>query len=414
MTIIKKRNSGDELDHTYVDQDVTSGATPIFGSPTTGSQVAIKDYVDHAIGTILDYQFNNTASNIDQESETTYKMTTLIEAGEETISRATITAAADQLLFVFATESGEPGGLDLVLGIYNAHVHLAISGGGARTVDTYWTLSSIDDDGTNEVLLMTSETEPAVSGSETAYDIHAVLAADVEVATASRFLFKFYGSGNSGNDATMAFHVEGLTGTHLAIKAPSEIFNTIYARTDGNSPTQLPVAGGGTGAANAGDAAEALGVGATDTPTFAGVNLGDENLNTYNEGTWTPTITLVGGAGNIVPVFTTNDAEFTQIGNKVFFSLYFTGDGGDEGAGTGAVNIALPVTASGSSNILPYTSYFLCQGLDEVLGGTYIGPSATTMSLRYLAANTHVGGTITGAEFANVGRVIRITGFYLV
>ena len=229
---------GDD-DHTiYSLADGTRAFTGVVGgiSPTAHPHLATKEYVDDAIGDVLDYHFNNTASDIDQESETTYDMVDIIYSGEENITRTAITATSNQLLYCFATLSGQPGGIDLPLGTYDSHLHLEVTGVGARTVDVYWTLSSIDDDGTNEVLLMTSETEAEVSGGETAYTLHAVLGSDVTLGSASRLLFKLYGSGNAGNNATMEFHVEGDSGTHISIKVSSTIFNTIYVRQDGSTP----------------------------------------------------------------------------------------------------------------------------------------------------------------------------------
>lgn len=203
--------------------------------PTAETHFAIKEYVDESIGDTLEYHFNNTVSNIDEETETTYNMVDIVYAGEENITRTTITAAPLQLLYCFATLSGQPGGLDLSKGTYDSHLHLEVTGVGARSVDVHWTLSSIDNDGTNESLIMTSETEVGVSGGEAGYTIHAFLASDVTLGAASRLLFKLYGDGNAGGDATMEFHVEGDTGTHLSIKVSSTIFNTIYVRQDGTT-----------------------------------------------------------------------------------------------------------------------------------------------------------------------------------
>ena len=234
--LLTGRDDDDHTLYSLVDGTRDFSGVVVGVSPTAEEHLATKEYVDDTIGTIIDYQFNNTASDIDLESETTYNMEDVIYAGEEELSKSGITAASDQLLFVFATLSGEPGGLDLVHGTYSSHLHLEVTGSGARTVDVYWTLSFIDDDGTNETLLMTSETREEISGSETAYTIHAVLPADVELASDKRFLFKMFGNGNSGNNATMLYHVEGLTGTHVSIHAPSSIFNTIYVRQDGTTP----------------------------------------------------------------------------------------------------------------------------------------------------------------------------------
>jgi len=72
-------------------------------------------------------------------------------------------------------------------------------------------------------------------------------------------------------------------------------------------------------------------------------------LSDYVQGTWVPILTLVGGAGNTVPVYTTNTGIYTRIGNIVYCQILLDGDGGDEGAGTGAVNISLPIVAGANT-----------------------------------------------------------------
>lgn len=62
-----------------------------------------------------------------------------------------------------------------------------------------------------------------------------------------------------------------------------------------------------------------LGLGTANTPTFAGINLGDENLNDYDEGTWTPTITSSGGGA---ASYTVQTGAYTRIGRQVF--IYFS------------------------------------------------------------------------------------------
>ncbi|KKL65867.1 hypothetical protein LCGC14_2150690, partial [marine sediment metagenome] len=102
-------------DHTqYILVDGTRAFTGVVGgiSPTAHPHLATKEYVDDAIGDVLDYHFNNTASDIDQESETTYDMVDIIYSGEENITRTAITATSNQLLYCFATLSGQPGGID--------------------------------------------------------------------------------------------------------------------------------------------------------------------------------------------------------------------------------------------------------------------------------------------------------------
>ncbi|KKL73206.1 hypothetical protein LCGC14_2077240 [marine sediment metagenome] len=67
-------------------------------------------------------------------------------------------------------------------------------------------------------------------------------------------------------------------------------------------------------------------------------------------GTFTPTVTLVGGAGNTVPVYTANSGRYLRIGDLILVDVFLNGDGGDEGAGTGQINIAIPIAGGASVN----------------------------------------------------------------
>jgi len=154
-----------------------------------------------------------------------------------------------------------------------------------------------------------------------------------------------------------------------------------------NIPIPVPVTKGGTSSNTAADAAEALGVGATDTPTFAGVNLGNEDLDDYDEGTFTPTVTLVGGAGNTVPVYTTNIGRYTRIGRIVTAQYQIEGDGGAEGAGSGIINLALPFTSAASPTV-----QYMSTGVVLRQAGIWLQPlvvlsgGASTMALAYFDA----------------------------
>lgn len=174
---------------------------------------------------------------------------------------------------------------------------------------------------------------------------------------------------------------------------------------------------------------------ATITDT-AGINFGQTTLTNYTEGTFTPTVTLVGGAGNTTPVYTTNTGRYVRVGRTVFFTVYLNGDGGNEGAGTGQVNIALPVTASASA------AETTIHGL--ATNGSYsyhiiatIAASGTTMTLQYLYVTSLSGsgdtldftftldtstlaattnelalGTFQGSLQSSTTRSIKISGFY--
>lgn len=124
-------------------------------------------------------------------------------------------------------------------------------------------------------------------------------------------------------------------------------------------------------------------------------------------GTFTPTVTLVGGAGNTVPVYTTNTGRFTKIGNRYLVDIFLNGDGGAEGAGTGQLTIALPAAAHAS----------FPGGL--FLGGTLINSTSTYISYISIVGGTSVlqvtiqdtiGTTLaaTGAQQNNTTRSIRL------
>lgn len=77
-------------------------------------------------------------------------------------------------------------------------------------------------------------------------------------------------------------------------------------------------------------------------------------LNIVEWTDYTPVVTLVGGAGNTVPQYTTLVGRWARIGKTVFVSIQASGDGGNEGAGTGVLTLSLPVPAGsviGSLNL---------------------------------------------------------------
>lgn len=135
--------------------------------------------------------------------------------------------------------------------------------------------------------------------------------------------------------------------------------------------------------------------------------------------TWsnfTPTITLVGGAGNAVPQFANTAARYSQIGKTVFVEVAMSGDGGTEGAGTGTFSVALPVAASanfasdsGFGLVVPCGYWF--NNTSESLIGFLIAPSGTVVSFRRQTSATAMLG-VTGADFNSTTRGIRFNFQY--
>lgn len=132
-----------------------------------------------------------------------------------------------------------------------------------------------------------------------------------------------------------------------------------------------------------------------------------------SNGTYTPTITLVGGAGNTTPVYTTNSGRWTQVGNRVFVDVIFTGDGGDEGAGTGRIDVSLPtgLTSSASFGQDKFHVGTMVNGAagQDVYGD--IGASGTTIKL-YLHGILTTFTDFTGADQNNTTRGIRLSFNY--
>ena len=80
------------------------------------------------------------------------------------------------------------------------------------------------------------------------------------------------------------------------------------------------------------------------------LNLGDDDLDTYDEGSWTPVLNAASGSGTIV--YTTQDGTYTRIGNQVFlrFELYTS----DIAERTGVVEgiTGLPFTSKSAPSLM--------------------------------------------------------------
>lgn len=127
--------------------------------------------------------------------------------------------------------------------------------------------------------------------------------------------------------------------------------------------------------------------------------------------TFTPTVTLVGGAGNTVPVYSTNTGRYFVIGRLCFVEVYLTGDGGAEGAGTGQFNVALPVTAGANHPDSKFHAGYALNNVTEYEVDGVIAGSATTIALSYLNLLTTTAA-FTGADQNNATRTVRLKFHY--
>lgn len=127
---------------------------------------------------------------------------------------------------------------------------------------------------------------------------------------------------------------------------------------------------------------------------------------------FTPTLTLVGGTGNVVPTFTTNLARFSQVGNVVFMEVNLSNASGNTaGAGSGQLNINLPVTASATQTQAVMFSSFLLNGATGYMAGLLVLPNATTAVLEFLSGTSAQGVQGATLNDANI-RQIQIKFFY--
>lgn len=131
----------------------------------------------------------------------------------------------------------------------------------------------------------------------------------------------------------------------------------------------------------------------------------------YLQGTWTPVITLVGGAGNVVPVYSTNSGTYTQIGREVFFCMLFSGDGGAEGAGTGQIHVTLPFSTSAEQLAVGPVLGAAINGADEELLSLQFQPSAATFAV--FKGSTELL-MFTRADQNNTSRHFSLSGSFLV
>ena len=127
---------------------------------------------------------------------------------------------------------------------------------------------------------------------------------------------------------------------------------------------------------------------------------------------YTPTVTLVGGAGNTVPVYTTNSGRWMQIGKIVFVDVFLAGDGGAEGAGTGNFSVALPVAIGSSTAASDYVAVGRgVNGATRYNIYVELAPSATVAGLAYWAGTTTFS-LFTGADQNDTSRSVRLHFFY--
>lgn len=142
-----------------------------------------------------------------------------------------------------------------------------------------------------------------------------------------------------------------------------------------------------------------------DTVITDALNLGEDDLTVYNEGIWTPTLTGSSGAPTIT--YTTQNGQFTQIGNVVFYTATIVIN--TISGGSGDVRCTLP-----SANARSAVGVANLSGVDTGASTVHVNFSPTASqsfgTFREVQDNAAVNATQISALAA--GDTLAYSGFY--
>lgn len=142
----------------------------------------------------------------------------------------------------------------------------------------------------------------------------------------------------------------------------------------------------------------------TALPTFsAGISFGQDTLNYYDEGTWTPTIT---GDTNPTVSYTAQVGRYVRIGLVVFYHAQIQIN--TISGGSGNARFSLPVTSGAFTNGSYTGSVKLYDGASTHKAGVAVLPPGTSYALAVVEADSFVTCAELGA-----GKWIQYGGSYL-
>ena len=146
------------------------------------------------------------------------------------------------------------------------------------------------------------------------------------------------------------------------------------------------------------------------TPVFTGINVGEDNLTVYDEGTWTPVVKI---GTTAITVAGSTTGQFTRIGNVVYFTCNLAFN---RATNTGTLSVeGLPVASAAAAlsavSIRPNDKIDCDPSLSASVNGgeskisLYKNPTTTSESLggmsdSQIPASTQVSMIITGFYFA--------------
>ena len=149
-------------------------------------------------------------------------------------------------------------------------------------------------------------------------------------------------------------------------------------------------------------------LGPTGNATFATVNATTIKTtgDIYTGSTWsTWNVTITAAAGGTPPQYSSSLAYYKKIGKLVFFKLYLSGDGGNEGSGADALYITLPSAPSSTIDML--CTAFILNGTTYL---TTYGLEVGTNVMKFV--NMATNATITCGDQSSTSRKITLSGWY--
>ncbi|KKM02472.1 hypothetical protein LCGC14_1784080, partial [marine sediment metagenome] len=201
--------------------DVVTGVTP-----TAGTHLATKEYVDLALGARKTFFLSDTGSgvgtlNYAYPHETSDEQSTIV-----TDPALGADAPDPQLIKGFITETGEPATTTIHAGVIIFHLHAKKGASNQRTTVLNAILSRVAANGTSsKVTIATTEGSAELTDTETTYTLHATLGADVEILGTDRLILDVYASVGAGaQDVVVTLYMEGTEDSYFSTAVDSGIW----------------------------------------------------------------------------------------------------------------------------------------------------------------------------------------------
>ena len=201
--------------------------------PTASIHLATKEYVDRAIHFIEGYFLTDVVSDIGGIYFVMQERST--GAGLSTFFTGPLATGDDQALINWATLAGVPGVITFEEGVYASHIHAAVTAGN-KPVQLYFEIwTRLADSPFTETLRATSEISGLVT-SETEVELHATLAADININATDRYIVKWLANvGATGSNVTIEIYAEDTTASRISVPIATEVLSSIFIRQDGTT-----------------------------------------------------------------------------------------------------------------------------------------------------------------------------------